>query len=85
MIYQMAKLKCRIIAEREATTELMRRLPGLMENAGLTKTDLIEITGINQPTIYALYAGTYESSLLTDNAAAIAQALGVTLTELTGL
>ncbi len=56
-----------------------------MENAGLTKTDLIEITGINQPTIYALYAGTYESSLLTDNAAAIAQALGVTLTELTGL
>jgi hypothetical protein len=51
----MAKLKCRIIAEREATTELMRRLPGLMENAGLTKTDLI------------------------------AQALGVTLTELTGL
>jgi hypothetical protein len=56
-----------------------------MENAGLTKTDLIDITGINQLTIYALYAGTYESSLLTENAAAIAQARGFTLSELTGL
>lgn len=64
---------------------IMRRLPGLMENAGLTKTDLIDITGINQLTIYALYAGTYESSLLTENAAAIAQARGFTLSELTGL
>ena len=80
----MAKLKSRIVSEREATAQLMDRLPGLMANANVSKSELIEITKINQPTIYALYAGTYESKVTLDYAAAIADALGVTLTELTG-
>jgi transcriptional regulator with XRE-family HTH domain len=84
MYYQMALTKSPAIAQRVATVGLMQRLPGLMDAAGISKTGLIELTGINQPTIYALHKGTYESSLSGDNMAAIAQALGVTLSELTG-
>jgi len=80
----MALTKSVAIAQRVATVGLMERLPALMQSAGISKAGLIEITGINQPTIYSLYKGTYESSLSGDNMAAIAYALGVTLSELTG-
>jgi len=80
----MPKVKCRAIAEREATKELMSRLPGLMANADISKSELIELTGINQQAVYALYANTYESSLSGDAMLAIADVLGVSLFELVG-
>jgi transcriptional regulator with XRE-family HTH domain len=80
----MPKIKSRIIAEREATTELMRRLPSLMQNAGISRVELMDRTGINQQAIYALYAGDYKSSLSCDALLAIADALGVSLYDLVG-
>jgi hypothetical protein len=85
MIQEMALTKSPAITERAATKGLMERLPRLMDDCGVSKRTLIEMTGINQPTIYALYAGTYESSLSGDAMASIAQVLHVTLSELTGI
>lgn len=80
----MALTKSSAIAERVATVGLMERLPGLMENAGVSKAELIERTGINQNTIYALWSGTYRSSLSGDAMIAIAQALDCSFNDLTG-
>lgn len=80
----MAKLKCRIIAEREATKELMRRLPALMENANITRAELMDLTGINRVTVNALCFQEYESSISADAMLAIADALHVSLFDLVG-
>jgi transcriptional regulator with XRE-family HTH domain len=83
-MHDMALTKSPAIVNRLATTGLMKRLPDLMKKAGVDKAELISMTGINQPTIYALHGGYYESSLSGDSMLAIADALGVTLSELTG-
>ena len=80
----MAKLKCRIIAEREATTELMRRLPALMEAANVSRPELMELTGLNRVTVNALCFQEYESSISADAMLAIADALRVSLFDLVG-
>lgn len=80
----MALTKSAQLANRIATRGVMDHLPSLMEEAGVSKSELIEITGINQPTIYALYRGDYKSSLSGDAMAAIAHALNVSLSTLTG-
>ncbi len=62
MIQQMPLVKSEAIAHRLATEGLMKRLPGLMDQAGVKKGDLIEATvSINRPSMRCIVAITNQA------------------------